>query len=190
MKIHINQIPATGLHVEGEEKRDILDLNDPAVKPLGPVRYNLEVGLSDGGLFATGSLEADLELECVTCLERFEYTVEVPDFAVQVELPPTEAVDLTEEVREDILLALPPYPHCDWNGKKACAGLEKIKKTKERNQEKHQGKNQGTKGKKKPAGDDPQLENQPKNQPEAPFDEQAEGRNPWVTLDQLTKPKE
>jgi uncharacterized metal-binding protein YceD (DUF177 family) len=30
---------------------------------------------------------------------------------------------LTEPVREDILLALPPHPHCDWNGERVCAGV-------------------------------------------------------------------
>ena len=29
-------------------------------------------------------------------------------------------VDLTPLVREDILLALPAHPHCDWSGEKTC----------------------------------------------------------------------
>jgi uncharacterized metal-binding protein YceD (DUF177 family) len=29
-------------------------------------------------------------------------------------------VDLTEHLREDILLALPAHPTCDWDGKKVC----------------------------------------------------------------------
>lgn len=155
MKIHINQIPVEGLHIEGEENRDILELNDPLIVSLSPVRYNLDVGLSDGGLFATGQLEADLELECVTCLKRFEYLLEVADFATQIELTSAESVDLTDEMREDILLALPPYPHCDWNGETACTGLRKIEKV-ERNEEK----------------DAPNV------------------KNPWTSLDKLTKPKD
>jgi len=86
MKIHINQIPAGGLHLEGEEKTDILDLQDELVRVLSPVRYALDIGLSDGGLFATGRLEVDLEMECVSCLERFPRTLEVADFATQVDL--------------------------------------------------------------------------------------------------------
>ena len=131
MKVHINQIPVGGLHLEGEEERDILEINDELVRTLGPVHYALDVGLSDGGLFATGSLAVDLEMECVRCLGRFPYTLEVPDFAMQVELTGAETVDLTEEIREDILLALPPHPHCDWNGAKTCAGVLEIQKTHE-----------------------------------------------------------
>ena len=77
------------------------------------------------------SLAADLELECVRCLTRFPYTVEVPDFAAQVELTTAETVDLTDEIREDILLALPPHPHCDWNGATTCAGVLEIKRNQE-----------------------------------------------------------
>ena len=128
MKIHLNRFPVGGLHLEGEEDHVILDLEDETTRALSPVRYALDVGLSDGGLFATGSLAVDLEMECVRCLQRFKQTVEVPDFAVQVELTTSETVDLTQEIREDILLALPPHPHCDWNGANRCAGVLEIKR--------------------------------------------------------------
>ena len=155
MKIRLTKFPVEGLHLEGEEERDILELEDPNVRVLSPVRYSLDAGLSDGGLFATGSLAVDLELECVRCLKRFEQTVEVPDFAVQVELGTSETVDLTPEIREDILLALPPHPHCDWNGADCCAGVLEIKKIHE-------------------------------SEPPADLGE----KNPWKTLDHLTKPKD
>lgn len=126
MKIHINQIPVGGLHLEGEEPASILDIRDDLVRGIGPVHYALDVGLSDGGLFATGQLSVDLEMECVTCLEPFVHRLEVEDFAFQIDLGGSETVDLTEAIREDILLALPPHPHCDWDGEKTCAGVTKF----------------------------------------------------------------
>jgi uncharacterized metal-binding protein YceD (DUF177 family) len=120
MKVHIQQIPPEGLHIEGEEPSSILDLNDEIARPAGPIAWSLDVGLSDGGLFATGTLTVPLELMCVACLKHFPYTLHVPDFACQVELTGRETVDLTEYVREDTLLALPPHPHCDWNGEREC----------------------------------------------------------------------
>jgi uncharacterized metal-binding protein YceD (DUF177 family) len=122
MKVHLLQIPAEGKHYEGEEPNAILDLHEKGVQPVGPVRYSLDVGLSGGGLWATGTLGVDLQLQCVKCLEDFRYPAEVKDFACQVELTGAETVDLTEPMREDILLALPAHPHCDWNGKKVCPG--------------------------------------------------------------------
>ena len=123
MKVHLKQIPAEGLHVEGTESSKILDLKEPDIHPVSDVQYALDVGLSDGGLFATGQIGVDLELECVSCLEQFRYPLRVPAFACQVELTSSETVDLTEPVREDILLALPPHPHCDWSGERVCKGV-------------------------------------------------------------------
>ncbi len=122
MKVHILQIPPEGKHYEGEDPNSILDLNEENVRPVSPVHYSLDVGLSGGGLFATGEVGADIEFQCVNCLEHFTYPVRVQDFACQVELTGAETVDLTDPIREDILLALPAHPHCDWNGEKVCPG--------------------------------------------------------------------
>ena len=130
MRVHVNQIPAQGLHLEGEEPASILELNDPTFRPRTGIRWSLDIGLSDGGLFATGKLAADLEMTCVACLRKFTYPLRVDDFATQVELKSPETVDLTDQMREDILLALPPYPHCDWNGQNVCKGaLRKVKES-------------------------------------------------------------
>ena len=123
MKIHLRQIPDDGLHLEGEENQDILELpSEESVRLLGPVRYSLDLGLDADGLWATGELFADVELRCVRCLEAFPFPLHVPDVALQIERPPTETVDLTPYLREDILLALPAYPHCDWSGERVCPG--------------------------------------------------------------------
>ena len=122
MKVHLNQIPPEGLRIEGEESADFLDLESEEIRAAGPLSYVLDVGLSEGGLFATGTLSIDLQLECVSCLEKFSYPLRVDDFAMQTELSGSETVDLTPFIREDTLLALPPYPHCDWNGERVCRG--------------------------------------------------------------------
>lgn len=126
MKIHTLQIPPDGLRVEGEDPGSILDLRDEQIVPLTPVCQVLDVGLSEGGLFATGSLAVDFRLQCVSCLETFRFPLRIEDFACQMELSGAETIDLTEPVREEIVLALPPHPHCDWSGEKVCAGPTPI----------------------------------------------------------------
>ena len=128
MKIHQRQIPAEGLHIEGEDPAENLDLptGDEAMRACSPMRYSLDVGLSADGLWATGELAIDLELRCVRCLETFPYPLLVPDVAVEMERPSTETVDLTPLLREDILLALPAYPHCDWSGERVCPAEERL----------------------------------------------------------------
>lgn len=126
MKVHLRQIPDEGLHLEGEGSADILGLpSDEEIRQIGPIQYSLDIGLSEGGLFATGSLGADVELRCVRCVEPFTYPVRLNDVALQMELTTGETVDLTPHLREDILLALPAYPHCDWSGERICPGLSK-----------------------------------------------------------------
>ena len=117
MKVHLKQIPAEGTHLKGKEKTDILELEDDQVRPLGTVEYSVDIGISGTSLFVTGSLAVDVELECVSCLKRFVYPVRVENFSAQVELTGPELVDLTPWIREDILLALPVHPHCDWDRK-------------------------------------------------------------------------
>jgi uncharacterized metal-binding protein YceD (DUF177 family) len=120
MKVHVLQIPPDGKHYDGEIPGEILGLDAGLSRSVGPVRYSLDVGMSDGGLWARGHVSAEVECECVRCLERFRQVLSVPDFACQIELQGREAVDLTEFLREDTLLALPAHPHCDWDGKKVC----------------------------------------------------------------------
>jgi DUF177 domain-containing protein len=122
MKVHLKQIPAEGIHLEGKEVTDILELEENQIRPLKPVEYSLDIGVSGSGLFVTGSLAVDVELECVSCLNRFVFPIRVQNFVAQIELRGPELVDLTPWVREDILLALPVHPHCDWDRKTKCAG--------------------------------------------------------------------
>jgi uncharacterized protein len=122
MHVHLKQIPAEGIHLEGKEPADFLDLNESQIHAVGPVEYSLDIGLSSSGLFITGTLGVDVALECVSCLSQFVYPIHLQNFAAQIELTGPELVDLTPWVREDILLALPVHPHCDWDGKTKCVG--------------------------------------------------------------------
>jgi uncharacterized metal-binding protein YceD (DUF177 family) len=121
MKVHLCQIPQGGtLHLEGEEDSSPLGLEEAGAEPTGPLEYSLDVGVSDGGLFATGSLAQGVRMTCVSCLEPFEREIIINPYATQIELEGSELVDLTPEVREDIHLLLPAHPRCDQGGEKTC----------------------------------------------------------------------
>jgi uncharacterized metal-binding protein YceD (DUF177 family) len=134
MKIHLRQIPVEGLHLEGIEERDLLDIQEPGIGPAGPIHYSLDAGISGDGLFASGTLETEVELRCVRCLETFKFPIRVEDFAVQVELTGAETVDLTPYIREDILLCLPAHPRCDWR-EKICRGAGEWKTPSEKTEQ-------------------------------------------------------
>jgi len=117
----LRQIPqGRTLHVEDAEDPRFLELEEIGARPVSPLRYELHVGLSGGGIFATGRLSLRIRLRCVACLDEFETELIVDPFALQKELDGRESVDLTPEMREDIHLALPAHPRCDADGHKIC----------------------------------------------------------------------
>jgi uncharacterized metal-binding protein YceD (DUF177 family) len=121
MKIHLRQIPQGGsLHLEDSEDARFLGLEEVEARPVSPLHYALEVGLSGGGLFATGRISLRIRFTCVACLNEFETDLIIDPFALQKELDGRESVDLTSEIREDIHLALPAHPRCDADGGKTC----------------------------------------------------------------------
>lgn len=118
--VHLRQIPPEGKHLEGEEDAACLDLGAIGAKPAGPVRYELDIGLSGGGVFATGLVSVPVEMTCVACLQPFVYEAKAEPFAAQVQIDGREFVDLTPPVREELLLALPNHPRCDLNSDHSC----------------------------------------------------------------------
>jgi uncharacterized metal-binding protein YceD (DUF177 family) len=128
VKIHLRQIPAEGLHLEGEDECPIPQLDPEEARCAGPLRYTLDVGISEGALWANGALTQPVELRCVRCLESFPFEIEVKDFSLHTKLTGPELVDLTPSMREDILLNLPAYPHCDREGGRVCPVPVTIKK--------------------------------------------------------------
>src|SRR5438034_7938978 len=124
MKVHLKQIPAQGLHLEGEEDCPIQELESEGIRCAGRLHYDIDLGVAGGALWANGSLSQLVELRCVSCLEKFVHEVRVPAFAVHMELHGPETVDLTPFMREDILVNLTAHPHCDRDGARVCNGKE------------------------------------------------------------------
>lgn len=121
MKVHLRQIPeGSTLHIEGTEDAAFLGVEEAGASAVSPLEYSLDVGTSEGGVFATGRLALRIRFRCVACLEDFETELEIPEFSLQKELDGREMIDFSEEVREDIQLALPAYPRCDAEGRKTC----------------------------------------------------------------------
>jgi uncharacterized metal-binding protein YceD (DUF177 family) len=127
VKIHLRQIPPEGLYLEGEEDCPIPHPDPAEARCAGPLHYALEIGISEGALWVKGTLTQPVELHCVRCLEAFPFDIEVKDFAVHTELAGPEVIDLTPFMREDILLNLPAYPHCDREGGRTCPAPELLK---------------------------------------------------------------
>lgn len=121
MIIDVSRLKRGGETIEGEV--DAVDLDEEFVKSFGGIRYRLELHLYGTELLVKGTLEQDFDLVCCRCGKDFDDTVKVEDFITSQEVPAnTGEVDLTEIVRESIILALPTYPVCD----ETCLGIESL----------------------------------------------------------------
>src|ERR1700739_5135212 len=109
IKNQVNQIPAKGEAFEGKEQNDILELNDPGVRPVDTLSYSLFAQFDKDTLLVSGTLSILLELDCVSCLQPFLNPLVVRDFAVEIPAGPHATVDLTPYLLQDIVLVLPAH---------------------------------------------------------------------------------
>jgi uncharacterized protein len=119
--VNMKRLHDEGEWFEGELHPSALDVEeDEMLRIAGPLRYRVHVMIAGEEVLARGSVEQRLRCVCRRCTVEFEADVEEPDFIVSY--PRDDAVeflDLTPELREGILLALPSYPIC----KEECLGL-------------------------------------------------------------------
>jgi uncharacterized protein len=122
MIIHIPRISEDGSRFTGEEPAGILDLaNNRLVRVEGPIQYDLFAQVVSHELIVNGSLKVRLAVECDRCAEFFSTSAEDSSFLRAYALSEgTETVDLTEDIREDILVNLPPFPLCSPDCKGLC----------------------------------------------------------------------
>ena len=108
--LQLGEIPEDGVSLQGELNRNVFDLRDRLARPLSNLRYDLQARITDGYLVLQGQLEAEFELVCGRTTKGFSHTVHLAPYTEAVELENSEFLDLTDQLREDILLALPAYP--------------------------------------------------------------------------------
>ena len=120
MKINLRNFPDEGRDFEGEDPVEVLDVTDPEYRFESPIGYRLHGQVLGDALVVTGRVWTRVGVTCVRCLKDAQREVEVRDFVMHREITKMEDfADLTENLREDILLALPQNPLCSND----CRGL-------------------------------------------------------------------
>ena len=120
MKIDLKKISAEGVKLSGEETSSIIDIESETVSFKQPVYYQFRAALRRDTLLVRGRLETVGKFTCASCLREFERTIAVESFLVQKRIiNRAGTIDLTEEIREDIILALPFKPLC----RPDCSGI-------------------------------------------------------------------
>ena len=139
MKLNINDITGTEANVIFNAPISEFDFFGDELVLKTEVRVVTRVRKINEKILIKGTIETQIELECSRCLEHFPYSIG-EDFQVvfepfssdiqeeEIELEKEDLdigfykegiIDLTEVVREQILLAVPMIPIC----KEGCKGL-------------------------------------------------------------------
>ena len=121
IRMETTQIGENGYSVSGEEPGELLDLErDPVARSAGPIRYELTLEQAGQELIVRGQVAAPLRLRCSRCAQFFSTTARVSSFLHAYEWAEhPEFLDVSADVREDLLLEIPGFPLC----REGCKGL-------------------------------------------------------------------
>ncbi len=121
MIINIASIPEQGIKFKAEEPGEITGLGEAdGFRIAGPVSCNLYAQVVDGVLVVRGKLSVPVEARCARCTQFFSTTVTDSGFLRDFPgVEGVEEVDITEDIREALVLSLPHSPLCD----EGCKGL-------------------------------------------------------------------
>ena len=123
IKINTNHIGDLPLPVNGTEDSAILELpEDSGLTVNGKICYDLLATMTGMDLLVTGTARLDVIAECGVCLEQFPMELAVKDVCHLYENAEGQEINITEDIREDLLLALPLVLKCSPDCKGICAG--------------------------------------------------------------------
>lgn len=113
LHLHTASLERGPVHLEGSLRGTILELeDDPAVRNVGNIYYELDAERKSTDILIRGTVYAGMELECSRSGRFFSTEVKESAFVRDYSISecPSGVIDLTEDVREALLLAIPTYP--------------------------------------------------------------------------------
>jgi uncharacterized protein len=119
--VDLARLDKGGEWYRGETAPEVVDFGPSEfMVPIGGIVYELFVQALGSELLVRGGVRQRLNCVCSRCADPFETEASDGELVCSLEInETTEFLDLTEEVREAIILALPGYPVCH----EACKGL-------------------------------------------------------------------
>jgi len=124
LQINKFHVPEFGMKVQESIPSDILELpHSEREKSYGDLKANLNISLLDqmDTLLIMGSAKVDMDCVCDRCSSDFVHELDAQEICHHIENCP-DIIDLTEYIREDILLTFPQHYLCDDDCKGLCVG--------------------------------------------------------------------
>ncbi len=119
IKFSITNLKSAGADFKGVLPKEFMLLPEhDLVQLTSDIEYNFHVSEVIGGILIIGQIELDYESNCGRCLEDYEVFVD-KRIDIFLESPESNEINITNEVREEIALALPDNSICSED----CQGL-------------------------------------------------------------------
>lgn len=118
MKIKLNEIPKEGLNVEWTYDANSLDLARDDLKFISPLVISAFITNEKDDVYAHIATKGKLEIICARCLSPYEMDFK-REFDFGFNVRGKTSLDLTDDIRQEIILEYPIKPLC----KPDCKGL-------------------------------------------------------------------
>ena len=120
MKIYVNRVPDEGLKDHASYDPATMDMDRFDIHLKEPFEMDAVITKADRELVVKADISCPLHLTCARCLEEFTSTVRT-DAIFSYKVFPTDVVDITDDVRQEIILAYPMIPICRPDCKGLCS---------------------------------------------------------------------
>ncbi len=118
--INVSHLPVDGEKLKGELPAAIFAMNtDERLSFPHPLCYQLRLEMAEQTLCVTGNVWTTIDCRCDRCWAFFQPQLRADNVGHMYPVPGDHLVDLTEDIREDILLQLPLKFLCQ----SSCLGL-------------------------------------------------------------------
>ena len=108
IKLSIGLLEHQNVELVGEDPAAILDLGPESIyQAVAPLHYELQAKLITGGVLVSGIVSIRLRGECGRCLEAVECEVVNDDVCLFLTPGDAAELDITEDVRNEMLIELP-----------------------------------------------------------------------------------
>lgn len=118
MKIHVNRVPVEGLEDHASYDPATMDMDRWDLRLEQPVEVDAFISRVDQELVVRVQIRCPICASCARCLEDFD-AVLTPAALFSYQVTPTDVVDITDDVRQEVVLAYPMIPVC----RPDCRGL-------------------------------------------------------------------
>lgn len=109
--IELATLPEEGKQYSGQLDSAIYQLPEHDAQPTSPLEYDLFAQRFEEELLVRGFLSSSFEFTCARDNQKFIQTISLEQFATAIEID-TSSIDLTEALREEVLINFPSYPQC------------------------------------------------------------------------------